>query len=63
MFLILLAFTRFNSLLPERITRYGLGLALFMFNSPFLISFNIDHKSTLSIILDKPLFSFIKNRS
>ena len=62
MFLVLLVFTGFNSLLPERVTRYRLGLTLFIFNSP-LISFNVGYKSTLSIILGKPLLYFIKDRS
>ena len=63
MFLILLIFIGLDSLLPERITRYGLRLALFIFNSSFLISSNVGYESTLSIILNKSLLSFIKNRS
>ena len=62
-FLILLVFIRLNNLLFERITRYKLGLTLFIFNNLSLIPSNISYESTLSIILDKPLLSFTKNRS
>ena len=63
MSLVLLVFIRLNNLLPERVTRYGLKLALFIFNSPPLITPNISYESTLSIILSKSLLSFIKDRS
>ena len=63
MFLILLALIRLDNPLFKRVTRYGLGLALFMFNSPPLIPSNIGYESTLSIILSKPSFFPIKNRS
>ena len=62
-FLVLSASIKFDNLLPERVTRYRLGLALFMLNSPLLILPNIGYESTLSIILDKPSLSFIKDRS
>ena len=61
--LILLVFTRLNNPLLKRIIRYRLKLTLFIFNNPPLILFNISYKSTLSIILDKPLLSFTKDRS
>ena len=61
--LILLASTRLNNPPPKRVTRHGLKLALFIFNSPPLISSNVSYKSTLSIILDKPSLSLIKDRS
>ena len=61
--LILSAFTRLNNPSPERITRYRLRLTLFILNNPPLIPSNVDYKSTLSIILNKPLLSPIKDRS
>ena len=63
MSLVLLTFTRLNNPLSKRITRYKLKLTLFMLNNPPPIPSNISYKSTLSIILNKPLFFFIKDRS
>ena len=63
MFLVLLAPTRLNNPLLKRVNRYRLGLALFMLNSPPLITPNIGYKSTLSIILSKPSLSLTKDRS
>ena len=59
----LLALIRLNNFLVKRVTRSKLGLALFIFNNPPLIPSNMGYKSTLSIILGKPLLSFTKNRS
>ena len=61
--LVLLVSIRLDSPLLKRINRYRLKLALFILNNPFLISFNIGYKSTLSIILNKPSLSSTKNRS
>ena len=63
MSLILLVFIRLDSPLSKRVTRYRLRLTLFIFNSPSLIPSNIGYKSTLSIILNKPSLSLIKDRS